>query len=128
MNPSAREVKTKVPARVVIMAALIALTVVGFVIVAVWQSGLGINSARMSGIIVSKEFQPLAQKEREITLNRSGAVSSTVKDGEYIIHVEVPQGDGRQKLFDVWMNDKQAYEAVKVGDSFDVGPYLIPAK
>ena len=128
MNSPTRVVQTKVPVRVVAGAVFLALAVVGFILVAVWQSGLGIAAARMSGIVVSKEFRPLAQKERQMTLNRTGALSTTLTDGDYIIHVEVPQGDGKSKLFDVWLTDKQTYEATKVGARFDVGPYLLPAK
>ena len=128
MNSSSRTIKTKVPARVVAKAVFIALAVVGFILIAVWQSGIGITGARMTGTVVSKEFRPFEQKERQITLNRTGTLTSALTDGEYIIHVEVPQADGTKKLYDVWMNNKQTYDATKPGDSFDVGPYLVPSK
>lgn len=128
MDHSSRVVKTKLPIRVIAGAVVIALAVAGFMIFAVWESGRGIATARMSGVIVSKEFRPFDQTERQITLNRTGTVTNTVADGEYIIHVEVPQQDGKPKLYDVWLNDKLRYEAVKVGDNFDVGPYLVPSK
>ena len=128
MNPSTRVVKTKVPLRVVAVAIFIALAVVGFILVAVWQSGAGITAARMSGTIVSKEFRPFDQKERQITLNRTGALSEGLVDGDYIIHVEVSQKTGKPKIFDVWLPTKKAYEETKIGDSFDVGPYLVPSK
>ena len=127
-TPSTRVVKTKVPVRVVFGAAVIALAVVGFIIVAVWQSGLGITAARMSGTVISKEFRPHEQKEREITLNRTGDLSTKTTDGDYIIHVEVPQNDGKTRIYDVWLPDKSAYESTAVGSSFDIGPYLIPSK
>lgn len=128
MNTPNRVIKPKTPARVVVGAILIALFVGAFIFIAVWQSGVGITEARMRGTVVSKEFQPLPQPEREITLNRSGSVSARTSDGEYIISVEVQQKDGSKKTFTVWLNDKQRYDGIKVGDEFDVGPYLVPSK
>jgi len=128
MSSNHRVVKPKLPARVVLSAVAIGLFVIGFIIVAVWQSGRGITEARMSGTIVSKEFQPLAQPEREITLNRSGTLSATNTTGSFLITVEVPSPDGTKKLYTVWLNDQARYDAVKVGDAFDVGPYYLPDK
>lgn len=126
MSTPNRVVKTKVPARVIVSSVLIGLFVLGFVFVAVWQSGRGITKARMSGTIVTKEFQPYTEPERQITLNRSGAVSAQNSEGQYVISVEVPQKDGSKKTFTVWLNDKKLFESLKAGDPFDVGPYLVP--
>ncbi len=126
MSTPNRVVKTKVPARVIVSAVLIGLFVVGFIFVAIWQSGRGITKARMSGTIVSKEFQPYSEPERQITLNRNGAVSAQNSEGQYVITVEVPQKDGSKKTFTVWLNDKKLFEALKNGDPFDVGPYVVP--
>jgi hypothetical protein len=128
MSTPNRVVKTELPARVIVSAVLIGLLVVAFILFAVWQSGRGITQARMSGVIVSKEFRPSPEPERQITLNRSGTVSAQVADGEYLIAVEVPQKDGSKKTYNVWLNDKRRYDAVKTGDAFDVGPYLVPSK
>ena len=127
-NTSSRVFKPKLPARVIVSAVLIGLVVAGFVVFAVWQSGIGIADARMSGVIVSKEFRPLAQAEREITLNRHGSVTSRSVDGDYILTVEVPQKDGSKKAVTVWLNDKARFDAVKVGDPYAVGPYYVPSK
>ena len=128
MSTPNRVVKPELPARVIVTAVLIGLLVVGFILFAVWQSGRGITDARMSGVIVSKEFRPYSEPERQITLNRSGAVSAHDSDGEYLIAVEVQQKVGLKKTYNVWLNDKRRYDAVKVGDAFDVGPYLVPSK
>jgi uncharacterized protein YggT (Ycf19 family) len=128
MSTPNRVVKTHVPIRVIVSSVLIGLLVVGFIFYAVWQSGRGLHEARMSGKIVSKVFQPYSQPERQITLNRGGAVSTRTSEGEFVITVEVPQSDGTSKTFTVWLNDKQRYDAVKVGDSFDVGPYVVREK
>ena len=127
MSTPNRVVKTKVPARVILSATLIGVAVVGFIIFAVWQSGRGITDARMRGTIISKQFEPYPEPEREITLNRSGTVSAQTTKGEYLIAVEVPQRDGTKRTFNVWLNDRQRFDAVQVGDSFDVGPFLVPS-
>lgn len=116
-----RVIRPKTPARLIVSSVLIALFVFGFIVFAVWQSGRGITEARMRGTIMSKEFTP--EPERQITLGREGNLSARDTDGKYTISVEVPQADGTKKTFTVWLNKTQ-YEAVKVGDSFDVGPYL----
>ena len=125
MSAPNRVIKTKVPIRVLVSAVLIGVIVVGFILYAIWESGRGLHEARMSGVIVSKEFQPYPEPERQITLNRGGTVSARTSDGQYLLSVEVPQKDGSKKTYNVWLNDKGRYDAVKVGDSFDVGPYLI---
>lgn len=128
MSTPNRVVKAKVPARVIVSAVLIGFFVVGFILVAVWQSGKGITEARMAGTIVSKEFQPYSEPDHQITVNRRGTVSTQNVDGQYVISVEVPQKDGTKRTFTVWLNDKRLFDAVKVGDPFDVGPYLVPSK
>jgi len=128
MSAPNRVVKAKLPARVLVSAVFIGLLVTGFIVFAVWQSGRGITEARMSGFIVSKEFKPLAQTEREITLNRKGTVSARDVAGSYIITVEVIQKDGTKKAYVVDLNDKARYDAVNIGDAFDVGPFYVPSK
>jgi len=125
MSTPNRVVKTKVPIRVLVSAVLIGVFAVGFILYAVWESGRGLHEARKTGVIVSKEFQPYPEPERQITLNRGGTVSARTSEGQYLLSVEVPQNDGSKKTFNVWLNDKGRYDAVKVGDSFDVGPYLV---
>jgi len=127
MDSSRRVVESKLPAHVVAGAVFIAMAVAAFIILAVWESGRGLKEARMSGVVIAKEFRPLAQTERQITLNRSGTVTNALTEGDFILHVEVPQKDGKPKLFNVWLNDRQRYDAVKVGDNFDVGPYVVPS-
>ena len=122
MNP--RTVKPELPARVVVTAVFFGLLVLGFVIFAVWQSGVDIKDARMTGTIVEKRFEKAP--ENQVTISRNGqGMSSLQKDGEYILTVNVPQKDGSVRPITVWLNDKERYDAVKVGDSFDVGPYMV---
>ncbi len=121
MDP--RVVKPQLPPRVIVTAVFIGLFVLGFIIFAVWYSGVGIKNARMSGLVVQKEFVPAPEKQ--ITLGREGGVKSREKDGEYILTVEVPQPDGIKKPYSVFVS-KALYDTVQAGDNFDVGPYLAP--
>jgi hypothetical protein len=120
MNP--RTIEARNPPRVIVAAALIGLFVGGFVLLATWQSGAEIEKAKMRGRIVAKEFVP--QPEHRITVGRKGGVDAEDFQGEYILTVEVPTKDGERKPYHVWV-DKQRYNALKIGDSFDVGPYLV---
>ena len=96
MNTPSRVVKTKVPLRVSVTATLSGVTVVAFILLAIWQSGIGLHEARMSGVIVTKEFKPYPEPERQITLNRGGTVSAQTSTGQYLITVEVLQkGDSK---------------------------------
>jgi hypothetical protein len=121
MDP--RVVKPNTPPRVIVAAVLIALFVLGFILFAVFQSGRNITDARMRGIVVAKEFTP--QPERQITLGREGGVNARDKEGEYLLKVEVTKTDGAKETFDVWIQKKEQFDGIKVGDSFDVGPYLV---
>ncbi len=121
MDP--RVVKPNTPPRVIVAAVLIALFVLGFILFAVFQSGRSITDARMRGIVVAKEFTP--QPERQIILGREGSVSARNQEGEYLLKVEVTQTDGSKEIYDVWIQKKEQYDGIKIGDSFDVGPYLV---
>jgi hypothetical protein len=99
--------------------------VFSFILFAVWQMGSGIADAKMTGTVVAKDFKPMAEPEKQITIHKGGDVRSDKVDGDYIITVEVLQKDGTKKPYTVWLNDKARYDAVKVGDNFDVGPYLV---
>lgn len=120
MNP--REIKTPPPVRVIVTAVGIGVLVLGTVLWAIWYSGTGIQEAKMTGVIVGKEF--VAAPEHQINLGRKGELYAGDVAGEYILTVEVPQKDGSKKPYKVWL-DKKRYEALKEGDSFDVGPYLV---
>jgi hypothetical protein len=128
MEKNSRVVKANIPPRVIATAVFIGVAVFGFIVFAVWQSGTRIADAKMTGVITAKEFRPLAEAENQVTLNRSGAVSSKTVEGEYILTVEVPQKDGSKRVLNVWLNDKARYDAVKVGDSYDCGPAYVPSK
>jgi hypothetical protein len=120
MNP--RAIKARNPARVVVAAVLIGLFLVGFIVLAIWQSGTQIEKARMTGQIVAKEFVP--RPEHQVTLGRKGGLTAEESEGDYILTVEVSIAGGTKKPYNVWV-DKQRYDALKVGDAFDVGPYLV---
>ena len=120
---NSRVVRTRLPVRVLAAAFLLGLFLTGFLVLAIWQSGSAIEKARMTGRVVAKEFIPAP--EQQVTIDRKGALSAGESSGEYILTVEVATDDKRtKKPYDVWVNKKR-YEAVKIGDAFDVGPYLV---
>ena len=128
MSTPDRVVKTKIPARIIVSSTRIGLFVIGFIIVAVWQSGRGIVDARQRGTIISKEFRQTATEDREITISRTGALVAKDATGEYLLTVRVPQRGEPPKTYTVWLNDRQWFESLSVGDPFDVGPFLVPSK
>lgn len=131
MPDNPRTIKNSPPASLVIKAVALGVLSLGIILYATWHFGSSISSAKMTGTIVTKEYRPFAAPENQITLNRDGSVRSDQVDGEYLITVEVPQAGGEKKTFTVWLNSKERYDAVNIGDSFDVGPYVVtdqPAK
>lgn len=122
-----RVYRPQFPARVLVAATLIGIFLIAFLILAVWNAGRPIQNALMSGTVVTKEFVPAQEVEQQITLGRDGAISTRKSEGEFILTVEVPQPDGTKKTFHVWLPNRQSYDRIKVGDSFDVGPYLVPS-
>ena len=119
-----RVIKAKLPWSAILSAIAIGGLLLAFIIYAVWSSGIEISDAKKSGIIVKKEFKPAP--EEQLVLQRSGGITAIHKDGEYILTVDVSQKDGTKKAYLVLLGTKEAYDAVKVGDRYDVGPYLAP--
>jgi hypothetical protein len=122
-----RVVKPRIPARLIVLVAALGLAVIGFVILATSSVNRMIVDARMTGVVVSKEFIPAEAGEKRITLGRDGQINASQVEGEFILTVEVPQRDGTKRPFKVWMPDRAQFEAIQVGDSFDVGPRLAPS-
>jgi hypothetical protein len=121
---NSRVVKTRLPVRVLLRRLCSSAFLIGFsLVLAVWQSGAAIEKARMTGRVVAKEFIPAP--EQQVTVGRKGGLSAAQSPGEYVLTVEVTMEDKKtKKPYDVWV-DKRRYEAVKIGDLFDVGPYLV---
>jgi hypothetical protein len=119
---NSRVVRTRLPVRILAAAFLLGLFLIGFLVFAVWQSGAALEEARMTGRVVAKEFVPAP--EQQVRIGRNGALSATESSGEYILSVEVTTDGKTKKPYDVWV-DQRRYEATKIGDSFDVGPYLV---
>lgn len=80
---------------------------------------------RMTGTIVEKNFTPAPSEQ--VTLNRRGNLQVQNVKGEFTFTVRVPEGEGSSRDFTVWVPE-HIYNAYNVGDSFDVGPYLIPTE
>lgn len=125
MTTNPRTIRTGAPLSLWIKAVTLGLLALAVILFAAWQFGASITAAKMTGKVVAKEFQPLSAPEKQITLNKDRSLRADRVEGDYIITVEVPQKDGSKRSFTVWLNDKARYDAVQVGDSFDVGPYLV---
>ncbi len=78
----------------------------------------------MTGTVTHKEFVPAAEGEKQIRLGRDGSIATTRPEGEFLLTVEVPQPDGSRRPFTVWLPNRKSFDAISIGDSFDVGPYL----
>jgi hypothetical protein len=126
MPDNPRTIDNSPPASLVIKAVVLGILAIGIILFAIWNFGSSISEAKMTGTVVAKEFRPLQAAENQITLNRDGSVRSDRVDGEYLATVEVPLAGGEKKTFTVWLNSKERYDALQIGDSFDVGPYLAP--
>jgi len=123
MDP--RVVKPQTPVLTIVLACLIGAGLLAFIIFSVAYSGHEIQSAKKTGTIVSKEFTPAP--EEQITLGKSGSIATRKVDGDYVITVDVPEAGG-MKTYSVYMPTKESYDKLKVGDKFDVGPYLVKEK
>ncbi|GAB4181717.1 MAG: hypothetical protein Fur0032_22850 [Terrimicrobiaceae bacterium] len=125
-SPQSREsriYRPQLPVRLIVGAVLIGVLIMGFIVFAVVYTGRPIQKALMAGTVVGKEFIP-SQREEQITIGAGGTVSARTVEGEFILTVEVPGEDGSKEQFKVWMPNRESYDAVKVGDPFNVGPYL----
>ncbi|MEO6054448.1 MAG: hypothetical protein ABIP97_10575 [Chthoniobacterales bacterium] len=113
----------KKPAKLIVGVVLIGIILVAFLIAAVFNMSSQIVESRMRGTVTAKNFTP--GPEQQITVGKGGLNSREVK-GQYEITVAVKQKDGSSKDYIVSNLGEKAYDAVKIGDPFDVGPYLQP--
>jgi hypothetical protein len=120
-----RVVKAKIPVKVYVIAALLGVATIAFVFFATRNLSNTFTDARMTGTVVAKEFVPAKGEEFQVTMGREGGVSAQRVEGEFILTVDVPQRDGTVRPFKVWMPNREQFEAINVGDSFDVGPRLV---
>ncbi len=120
-----RVVKPQLPVKLLVSVILLAIVIMGFLVFALRSTQGIISDATMRGTVVSKEFIPLVAEEKQITMGSDGSIKASTSEGEFILMVEVPQDDGTKVPYKIWMPDRVQYDAVEVGDSFDVGPRLV---
>ncbi|MEO6847509.1 MAG: hypothetical protein ABI443_08230 [Chthoniobacterales bacterium] len=118
-----RTIKPKTPIGLIIGAVSIGIVVLIFIFGAVHYSAKGIIDARMRGTVTAKSFTPAP--EEQIIVGKGGLTKRNIK-GDFEITVAVKQKDGPPKEYTVSNIDEESYKAIKVGDSYDVGPYLQP--
>jgi len=118
-----RKVEVKTPITRIVGAVGVGVVLLAVVFYAVFSTGRQITDARMRGVITKKEFLP--QKEEQVAFGKGGVVAAEF-DGRFLIFVDVKFPDGTNKEFEVDLRDKRRFDAVKVGEEFDVGPYVQP--
>jgi len=123
----------KTPTKDIVKAVLMSVLGVAIVIGGIVLLNDRMANARKRGVIVEKRFEPFEHREQRIEIGKEG-FRQTISDGKYIIMVEVPPpwpqrwfGLGESRLIHVSFPDDQAerFEQLKLGDKFDVGPYLV---
>ena len=107
--------------RLIVGLCLLGLFLIAGILYAIYQAQAGIEDARLRGVITAKNFEP--QPEQQITFGRGG-LNKTDTKGEYTFNVQVKNRDGSVKDYIVFV-DQTRYEAHDIGDTFDVGPYLV---
>ncbi len=120
-----RVVKPRLPLKLLVGVILLGIIIIGFLVFALQSTQGIISDATMRGTVVSKEFIPTTTEEKQITLGSDGSLNAKTSEGDFILIVEVPQADGTKVPYKIWMPDRAQYDAVEVGDSFDVGPRLV---
>ncbi len=116
-----RTIREKQPVTLIAMLVLGGVLLLSVIFFATWRSGQDLADARMRGVVVKKTFT--AAPEEQITIGPNG-VQTGSRDGEYRLTVRVTPDGGESEDYEVWL-DKTRYDAVAIGDSFDVGPYLV---
>jgi len=118
---NARTVKTTPPVRLIIGLILLGLLLLSAIGFAVYSSQNQIVKARMRGVVVERYFRP--DPEQQITIGKDGLRTENTP-GKFIIIVEVPKHDGSQHAYTVFLSEDD-YNHIQIGDTFDVGPYLV---
>jgi hypothetical protein len=117
-------VKPHTPTWLIAAVAFLAIFLLVGIFFAIFTLHRDITDARMTGTIIAKNFE--SQPQREISLGKNGLRSEEIA-GIFTLTVAVPQRDGTTRDFTVWVPES-LYNSVSIGDSFDVGPYLVPSK
>ncbi|MEX1118603.1 MAG: hypothetical protein WEB60_07400 [Terrimicrobiaceae bacterium] len=118
-------IKPKLPVKLIVGVIFLGIFIFAFLVFALRSTQGIISDATMRGTVVSKEFIPAGAQEQQITLGNDGSIRASTAEGEFILMVEVPQEDGTKVPYKIWMPDRAQYDAVEVGDFFDVGPRLV---
>ena len=117
-----RVIKPRTPVGLVVGVLVgSALMVAGFFYF-ITSSQTKFNDARMTGTIISKDFQ--SSPREEITVGDVGLQRRELA-GDFTLTVRVPQRGGEPRDFTVWVSE-ELFRSVEIGDSFDVGPSYVP--
>ena len=123
-DPSSRVVKPRTPVLLVVSLVGGFLLLLLAIFFAVDQMQNQIIDARMTGIIVEKNFTPAPRQE--VILDTRGNVQVRQREGDYSLTVQVRQRDGTTRDFHVSNVPQAMFESLEIGQRFDVGPYVLP--
>ena len=126
MNPlpsqNSRVIKVKTPVFLIVAVVIGCFLLFGGVYYALNTFQTGFEDARMTGVIKAKQFTEAPQEE--ISIGKGGLQKREIS-GEFTLTVAVRSKDGDIRDYTVWVSEK-LYNQLKVGEDFDVGPYLVP--
>lgn len=115
--------KAKTPPALVIGLVIGGIALIVGIFFSVWWLSQQNIEARMRGTVVEKEF--IEAPEQRVTIGRSGLEARQI-EGEFLIYVDVPNRAGQLTRYRVDLRTRDRFDAIEVGDTFDVGPYLVP--
>jgi len=122
MNQSSRTIKTRPPVAAIIAIVLGCVLLLAGIFYATMYWNRTFVDARMTGVIVDKQFVP--EPREEVTIGGQG-LRAVNTPGTFTFTVRVRHRDGDSQDFTVWVPEVM-FNNFAVGDNFDVGPYLVP--
>lgn len=115
------KIKTRTPVRLIVGLTLFGVLLLGSIIGLTLYFLISFDEARLRGVVVDKQF--IAEPERRIILGERGLITRD-RSGDHIITVEVRREGEEPQRFNVWL-DEESFNLISIGDTFDVGPFLV---
>jgi hypothetical protein len=120
VNP--RTVNSRPPIFSIIAIVLGCILLLGAIVFATTYWNRTFVDARMTGVIIEKSHTD--EPRAEVTFGTEG-VRATSASGVFTFTVRVRDREGETNDYTVWVPEVMFHQ-FEVGDTFDVGPYLVP--